>query len=154
VLGGAARGRILFEWRKAVMPNYYDLHGHSTRIAWYPEGKGGPIREGGPAANAVLEYSNGSLDATVSGEDLTVSTTPAGTFVTAIVKKTNIVPGGVTVFAVLIPDANVDGRHSAAIHTVGVLSVHRGTSNIGPGQLETYTTLQLRGTAANIVLPL
>ena len=75
-------------------------------------------------------------------------------FVTAVVKKTQIVPGGVTVFAVLIPDANVDGTSTTAIHTVGVVSVHRGVSNIGPGQLERYTTLQLKGTAANIALPL
>ena len=61
---------------------------------------------------------------------------------------------GVTVFAVLIPDARVDGTHSAAIHTIGMLSVHRGTSNIGPGQLETYTSVQLTGTAGNKVMAL
>jgi hypothetical protein len=149
------KDRILSGERKVIMPNYYDLHGHSTRIAWYPEGRGGPIREGGPAAGApVLEYSSESLDASVSGDDLTVTKTPIGTFVTAVVKKTNIVPGGVTVFAVLIPDARVDGTHSAAIHTIGVLSVHRGTSNIGPGQLETYTSFQLKGTAANVLMAL
>jgi hypothetical protein len=136
------------------MPNYYDLHGSSTRVAWYPQGRGGPVRVGGPAANApVLEFSNGSLDVSVWGDDLTINQTPIGTFVTAVVKNTNIVPGGVTVFGVLIPDANVSSTNSAAIHTVGVLSIHRGTSNIGPGQLEAYTTLKLKGTAANIALP-
>jgi hypothetical protein len=135
------------------MPNYYDLNGHSTRISWYPEGTGGPIVVGRPTG-PVLEYSSGSMDASVSGDDLTITTTPMGTFVTAVVKKTNIVPGGVTVFAVLIPDVIVDGTNSAAIHTVGVLSLHRGTSNIGPGQLETYTTVQLTGTAGNKVMAL
>jgi hypothetical protein len=137
------------------MPNYYDLHGHSTRIAWYPEGRGGPIVVGGPPANApVLDYSSGSLEASASGDDLTVTTTPIGTFVTAVVKKSSIVPGGVTVFAVLIPDVRVSSAGNAVIHTFGVVSVHRGTSNISPGQQETYTTIQLQGTANNVERPL
>jgi hypothetical protein len=53
--------------------------------------------------------------------------TPAGTFVAAIVKKTNIVPGGATTFAVLVPDVVVDAS-PVTINTVGVLSVHRGTA--------------------------
>jgi hypothetical protein len=134
-------------------PNYYDLSGKSTRIAWYPQGKGGPIVAGGPSASTpVLCYSSGSLDVCAYGSDLTVAPTLAGTFVTAVVKKTNIVPGGVTSFAVLIPDADVENKHSVSIHTVGVVSVHRGTAQLGPGQLETYTTIQLTGTAAIIIL--
>ena len=79
--------------------------------------------------------------------------TPAGTFVVALVKTTGIVPGGVTSVGVLIPDMNVDGA-PVAVHTFGVLAQHRGVSSLGPGQLETYTELALKGTAENIVLPL
>ena len=67
---------------------------------------------------------------------------------------TGYIRGGVTVFGVLIPDVNLGDGSTGAVHTVGVVSVHRGTSNIGPGQLETYTTVQLTGTAANRVMPL
>src|ERR1700733_12061665 len=60
-------------------PNYYDLSGPSTRIAWYPSGQGGPIKAGGPPANApVLIYSSSSLEVTASGDDLTIAKTPAG----------------------------------------------------------------------------
>ena len=84
-------------------PNYYDLSGHLTRIGWYPKGKGGPLMPGGASGNTpVLTYTNGSLEASVTGADLTVNRSPAGTFVTAVVKKTGIVPGGITSFAVLI----------------------------------------------------
>jgi len=134
-------------------PNYYDLSGHSTRVSWYPKGRGGPIVQGAPANGPLLIYSNGTTDITVSGEDLTVGpATPAGTFVVGVVKKTNIVPGGVSSFGVLIPDAVVDGS-PVVVETTGILAVHRGVAQLGPGQLETYTELKLKGTAASIALP-
>jgi hypothetical protein len=140
--------------RGFIVANYFDLSGDSTRIAWYPNGRGGPVREGGPAANApVLNYSSGSLDVSVTGKDLTISATPAGTLVTAAVKKTNIVPGGITYFVALIPTTIDDGSHAVTISTFGALAVHRGTSNVGPGQLESYTEMALNGTATNIILP-
>ena len=61
-------------------------------------------------------------------------------------------PGGVWSFGVLIPDVEVDAS-AVAVSTNGVLAVHRGVSQLGPGQLETYTEVPLKGTAANIVLP-
>ncbi len=135
------------------MANYYDLSGDSTRIAWYPNGRGGPIREGGPPAAApVLDYSSGLLDVSVFGTGLTVSQTPAGTLVTALVKSATI-PGATTHFVVLIPDVSDDGTHGIAISTFGALVVHRGVSNLGPGQLETYTEMSLTGVATTVVLP-
>jgi hypothetical protein len=137
-------------------PNYYDLSGKSTRITWYPQGKGGPIVAGGPSASTpVLFYSNGSQDVCAYGNDLKVSKSPAGTFVTAVVKKGNILPGafGDTCFTALIPDADVESNHSVPIHSVGVVSVHRGAALSVPGQLETYTTIQLTGTAAILIRP-
>jgi hypothetical protein len=135
--------------------NYYDLSGASTRIGWYPTGRGGPIVVGGPPANApVLVYSNGSMDVSVFGAELQVGpATPAGTFVVAVVKTTQIVPGGVVSLGVLIPDV-VIGSSPVSVATVGVLAVHRGVAQLGPGQLETYTEINLRGTAARIELPL
>jgi hypothetical protein len=101
----------------------------------------------------VLEYSSGSLDVSVAGDDLTVSSSPAGTFVTAVIKKTKIVPGAVTSFCLVVPGVVIGGANSVAVHTVGMLAVHRGASLIGPGQLETYTSMDLKGTAASIVMP-
>lgn len=132
------------------MANYYDLSGHSTRINWYPNGKGGPIRVGA-SVGPVLEYSSGSIDASASGADLTVSTSPVGTFVVAVIKKSQIAPGAITSFAVLIPDV-VDAPNGVSVRTIGVVSVHRGTARLGAGQLETYTELALTGTAQHIEL--
>jgi hypothetical protein len=136
------------------MANYYDLSGHSTRIGWYPAGKGGPVVAGGPPANApVLIYSNGSSDVSVWGDDLRVGPlTGAGTFVVGVVNRAKIVPGGISSFGVLIPDVVVDAS-PVSVHTIGVLAVHRGTAQLGPGQLETYTEVALKGTAANVILP-
>jgi|HubBroStandDraft_6_1064221.scaffolds.fasta_scaffold43473_4 hypothetical protein len=133
-------------------PNYYDLSGPSTRIGWYPSGRGGPVTPGGPGPGTpVLIYSNGSTDVIVWGDELRVGpSTPAGTFVVAVVKTTGIVPGGVVSLGVLIPDVVVDSS-AVSIHTIGVLAVHRGVAQLGAGQLETYTEMALKGTAALIV---
>jgi hypothetical protein len=138
------------------MANYFDLSGHSTRVGWYPNGKGGPIKQpaaAGAANRGLLEYSSGALEASVSGDDLKVFATPVGTLVTAIVKKDGIVPGATISFMLLVPDVN-DAPNGVAIHTIGVLSTHRPTPRLGPGQLETYTELPLTGTALNVEFPL
>jgi hypothetical protein len=134
-------------------PNYFDLSGPSTRIQWYPKGKGGPIVAGGSPANApTVIITSGSIDATISGNDLTVGpSTPVGTFVVAVIKKNNTVPGAQTSIAVLIPDVIVD-TSALPVNTIGILSVYRGTAQLGAGQLETYTEFPLQGTAANIAL--
>ena len=132
-------------------PNYYNLAGNSVRIVYYPEAAG-PVVAGTPSKRPALEYISGSLDVTVSGADLEQTKTPVGTFVTALVKKGGV-PGANSFFSVLIPDVNLVDQ-STTINTVGVLSVTREVSNIGPGQRETYTEVELTGTAASIALPL
>lgn len=137
--------------------NFYDLrgqlNGQSTQVAWYPQGKGGPIVAGGPPAAApVLIFSDGGAPVTVWGSQLTVgAATPAGTFVVAVVARSGL-PGASVSLGVLIPDVAVNGA-PVAVHTVGVLANHREVSQIGPGQIETYTELDLQGTAASVVLP-
>jgi hypothetical protein len=123
-------------------------------VTWYPHGKGGPIvPEGPPPGAPVLIYSNGSSHVTAWGNQLTVGApTPAGTFVVAVVGRSGL-PGASTSLGVLIPDVAVNGA-PVAVHTVGVLASHREVSQIGPGQVETYTELSLNGTAANVRLPL
>jgi hypothetical protein len=136
-------------------PNFYDLHGHSTRIGWYPNGKGGPIvAEGPPPKAPVLIYSAGASQVVAWGADLTIGEpTPAGRLVVAVVNKSGIVPGAIVAVSVLVPDVVIDSA-PVPVHTMGVLSHHRGTAQLGAGQLETYTRLDLKGTAANVILPL
>jgi len=136
------------------MANYYDLRGPSTRLGWWPNGFGGPVQEGGPSANTpVLEYSSGGTDVKVHGTDLTVSHSPAGTFITAIVKKLThgLVGTGATSFSFLVPDVQqLDPGQCVSIHAVGILAVHRGSGIHASGQLQTYTDVSLAGTAATI----
>jgi hypothetical protein len=138
------------------MANYYDLRGPSTRLGWWPKGIGGPVREGGPSASTpVLEYSSGGTDAKVYGPDLTVSQSPAGTFITAIVKKPTpgLVGTGATSFSLLIPDVQqLEAGQSVSIHAVGILALHRGSGIHASGQLETYTEVSLAGTAATVTM--
>ena len=128
-------------------PNYYNLAGSSVRVVYYPEAAG-PVVAGTPPMRPALEYISGSLDVIVSGAALVQTSTPAGTLVTALVKKGGV-PGANTYFSVLIPDVNL-ANQSVTINTIGILSVTREVSNIGPGQRETYTAVDLTGTAASI----
>jgi len=123
-------------------------------VAWYPHGKGGPIiAEGPPPGAPVLIFSHGGAPVTAWGNQLTVGApTPAGTFVVAIVERPRL-PGASVSLGVLIPDVAVNGA-PVAVHTIGVLASHREGSQIGPGQVETYTELSLQGTAASVILPL
>jgi hypothetical protein len=103
----------------------------------------------------VLEYSSGGTDAKVYGPDLTVSQSPAGTFITAIVKKPTpgLVGTGATSFSLLIPDVQqLEAGQSVSIHAVGILALHRGSGIHASGQLETYTEVSLAGTAATVTM--
>jgi hypothetical protein len=134
--------------------NYYDLSGPSTRIAWYPEGRGGPVVAGGlPPGAPVLIYYNGSTDVVVSGDKLQQSSTLAGTFVVANVTQGPQLPGRTVCICVLFPDVSL-GTAPVAVQTYGLQSIHREVNVIGPGQLETYTTIALSGTASHILMPL
>jgi hypothetical protein len=134
--------------------NFYDLHGHSKRILYYPNGRG-PI-PAGHSAGPVLVYDDGSTQVECRGDTLKVGpSTWAGTTVTALVRGNGIVPGAVTSLIVQIPDVSpqpADG--SVAIHTIAILANHRGTPQIGPGALETYSEFALTGIAALTKLPL
>jgi hypothetical protein len=136
-------------------PNYYDLSGSSWRIGWYPSGKGGPVTVGGPPPGApVLVFASGMTEGMAWGDELIVGPpSPAGRLVTAVVKRTQIVPGGVSSLAILIPDVIVDHTH-VHVRTLGALAHHRGVADLGPGQLETYTSITFHGSASVVVLPL
>ena len=135
--------------------NLYDLHGHGKRIHYYADGKAGPIGPGsykGP----ILVYDDGSSSIECHGDDLKVApATTAGTVVTAIVRKSGIVPGAITSLVLLLPDVSpppADG--GITVHTIAVLSQHRPKPVIGPGQLQTYSEFALTGIAALVKLPL
>jgi hypothetical protein len=133
--------------------NYFDLSGNSMRIAWYPKGHGGPLKPG-TQEGPVLVYDTGATEVVVSGAQLTICpSTPAGQFVVAKIKTSGIVPGAITSIGVLVPDVNVDDA-PVPVNTFAVIAVHRGVGQLGPGQLETYTEINLSGTASDIVMPL
>lgn len=131
--------------------NFYDLHGNSKRVSYYPNGR----TIVGPGKMPVLIYDDGASQVECSGDNLKVGpSTWAGTPVVALVRSNGIVPGAVTSLFVLIPDVSPNpGDAAVHVETYAMLANHRGTSELGPGQLETYSDFSLKGTAALIKLP-
>ena len=132
--------------------NFFKLSGHGTHVIFNAD-PGGPLTPGGPALPVSLEYTHGTTHVVASGADLEVQKIKTGRVVTAVINKSGIVPGAFTYFSVVIPDTLVTGGN-VTIHTLGFLTVHRPTANIGPGQEQIYTEIALQGTAAAIVRPL
>jgi hypothetical protein len=134
--------------------NLYDLHGNGKRILFYPLGKG-PIHPG-EKPGPILIYDDGSTQVECRGAKLNVGHESwAGTVVTALVRDSGIVPGAVTSLVVVIPDVSPQpAEGSVSVHTIAILSNHRGTPQIGPGQLETYSEFAVTGIAALTKLPL
>lgn len=131
--------------------NFYDLHGNSKRIFYYPNGK----TIVGPAKEPLLVYDDGSTQVECTGDRLKIGpTTWAGTPVVALVRSSGIVPGAVTSLFVLIPDVAPNPADGTVhVETYAILANHRGTGDLGAGQLETYTEMHLKGSAALIKLP-
>jgi hypothetical protein len=61
----------------------------------------------------------------------------------------------ITSLVLIVPDvAPQPADGGVTVHTIAVLSQHRPTPVIGPGQLQTYTEFAVKGTAALVKLPL
>ena len=151
--GGANR---VLPKKGAIMAgaNYYDSQRSRDPNCMVPAGQGRAHHPGGPPAGGAGPrlFERLARRDRLGKEPDSRPRTPAGTFVVAVVKTTNIVPGGVTSFGVLIPDVVVE-TSPVVLHTIGVVAVHRGVAQLGPGQLETYTEVSLKGTAAHIIMP-
>jgi hypothetical protein len=145
-----------FQHQEIIMtaPNFYQFEGKGgVKISWYPKGRGGPIKVGGPPGNApVLIFQSTKVpQVTLAGAALTVTGGVTGTYVQGIIEETGL-PGAFVAVGVLIPDVVV-GSTPVKTTAVGILSDRREVSDIGPGQLEKYSEFALDGTASVIILP-
>jgi hypothetical protein len=134
-------------------PNFYQFEGKGgVKVSWYPKGRGGPIKVGGPGNAPVLLFQSTKVpQVTLAGAALTVTGGVTGTYVQGIIEQTGL-PGAFVAVGVLIPDVVV-GTTAVKTTALGILSDTREVSNVGPGQIEKYSEFALDGTASVIVLP-
>lgn len=122
--------------------NLFHLEGHGLHIEYSTTSITGQPN---------LTYHDANQSVTFTGGDIQTVPTEAGTLVSVTIRKT--VDTGSTSFSVLIPRTNIEPV-GATIHvrTIGVTAIHRFSvvPAFNRGQLDTYATVALHGTAETV----
>lgn len=96
-----------------------------------------------------FSYQDTHQSQSYSGEEITLEETALDTLASVTLVRT--IDFGDTTFTLLVPRVNLLGAASHVIHTVGITTMHRTTiAGLGHGQLTTYHTARLYGSAAQV----
>lgn len=122
-----------------VAPNLFDLTGKELAVT---------LAQSGIDGKPHFTYQDEHQSLTFSGDEITFEETQLGSLATVVIIRT--VDLGDTTFTLLVPRMNlVGGNHH--IDTVGITALHRTSiAGIGHGQLTSYHTTRLRGTASQV----
>ena len=120
-------------------PNLFTLTGHHLSITLALTGIDGQPR---------FTYHDTQRALNFAGDEITVEDTALGRQATVTIVRT--VDVGNTTFTLLLPLVNlISGSH--AITTLGITAIHRTSiAGIGHGQLTTYHSTALHGTADQV----
>ena len=120
-------------------PNLFSLHGRHVSVTYSTTSIDGTPR---------LSYQDPQRALSFSGEDIEVlDRTPLGSLVTV---RLVVVPDlGTTTFTILIPQINAEPGLVTHVQTEGVTTINRQSfaPQLDKGQIQTYTTVCLTGTA-------
>jgi hypothetical protein len=130
-----------------IKPNQFTLHGHNIHVVYTANGF-----EGKP----TFSYHDAAQTLSFKGDQVKVLDSPIGKLVTVTLRLTP--DSGSTQFTLLVPDVNLSasGDKQAHIETLGITTLHRFSlvPSLLVGQLETYSQVDLRGTAQSVIVPL
>ena len=128
--------------RKRGEPNLFELQGGGARISWTPAGLAG---------RPQLTYDDGEEQYSFGPDDLRLSRSPLGRLVTA--QLAAVPDKGTTSLVLVVPQVNLGDKTEQRVRTLAVVTEQR-TSIGGPGlvtgQVQTYRTLRLTGTARQV----
>ena len=98
-----------------------------------------------------MTYQDPHQGMTFHGDDLRTVECDLGTLISVTMRMT--VDTGSTSLSVFVPRMRIEQSSIAAVHTDCVTTVHRFSviPSFNLGQLDTYTLVQLRGTAQFVV---
>ena len=120
-------------------PNLFILAGHGVSVT---------IALSGFDGQPHVTYHDALRALSFSGAEITIEECSLGRLVTVTILTT--VDVGATTFSIALPNFNLIGGHHQ-VSTFGVTALHRTTlGGIGRGQLTTYTTVHLYGTAEQV----
>ncbi|MBV8946994.1 MAG: hypothetical protein JO046_00605 [Solirubrobacterales bacterium] len=119
-------------------PNLFAVNGPQVHATYASTGLGG---------QPSFTYQDAQRALTFTGNEIEVAESELGTTVSVPIEKT--VDAGFTSFSLLVPRVRLSNGQTAHIATVGITALHRGTIDTPLlGQLDTYRTVRLSGTAA------
>jgi hypothetical protein len=131
-------------------PNDYQFSGHNIHVG-YRTFQQGPIVANAPVPPFVT-YQDPARSLTFNGDQVQVVETEVGQLVSVVISEDRAIQGGVTTitmsttFSFLVPKVVLTDR-SSPVHTVGITTMYHLASS---GQLDTYTTVRLTGTASEL----
>jgi len=121
--------------------NLFQLHGAGIHITYSTSGIDG---------RPHFSYQDAHQKLNFSGNEIQRVDSELGETVSVFLRRT--IDSGSTTFSLLAPRVNLSGNEAMPIHTVGLTAVHR--FSVVPafehGQLDTYTTTELNGTASAV----
>lgn len=125
-----------------VTPNMYQLSGHHLHVSFTTTGIDGKPH---------LTYQDAHQSKSFRGDEIRVVECDLGTLVSVTLRMT--VDMGSTSFSLLIPRMQITQGTTAAVHTYCITTLHRFSiaPQLDQGQLDTYTVVNLQGTAQFVV---
>ncbi|MBA3921001.1 MAG: hypothetical protein H0X31_04515 [Nostocaceae cyanobacterium] len=122
-------------------PNHFELQGNHTYITYSATSQTG---------EAQLIYKDRFRSRNFSGQEIRLLDTEIGTQITVVL---DTIPDAETLtLTLLLPNINLSGGNNRSkVQTEAILTTHRdniGGPNLVQGQVETYKTLRLQGTAS------
>jgi hypothetical protein len=122
-------------------PNHFELKGNHRSITYSATSQTG---------EAQLIYKDQLRTLNFSGKEVRSLDTEIGTLITVVLDT--IPDAETTTLTLLLPNVNLSsGNNSTHLQTEAILTTHRdniGGPNLVQGQVETYKTLRLQGTAS------
>jgi hypothetical protein len=127
------------------MANFYALEGPDVKITY---------RQGATRGLIVLTYDDAARDIHEGFRFDQIDTvqTPLGSMLTVTIRMT--IDSGATLFSFFLPEINVPGEQTVGFNTIGVYKDISGPIVIPREVKIAWCSIQLSGSAQNIIVPL
>jgi hypothetical protein len=128
-----------------VMANFYALEGQDVKITY---------KQGTTRGLIVLTYDDAARDIHegFKFDQIDMVETPLGNMLTVTIRMT--IDAGATVFSFFLPEINVPGEQTVGFSTIGVYKDMRGPIVLPREVKITWSSIQLSGSAQNVIVPL